>query len=266
MGECTGLYPNTPTPMDDATDDLLITALADGDERALATLMRRHSGCLFTVANSVLNNPTDAEDVVQTVWARLWQGRPRIDPTKGTVLAFLASIAKRRAIDIYRVHQSRARTMENYTLTQDEFQCADPDTGVSKDLAAYIEQHANFTEGHMAVWTCSVLVGMSQAEGAAFLGIPRSSYRTRAIAVQETVARVLANMDKPEREHVRKRTVGRPRGTYPRPQVHYSRARKCWYAQIVTAPKTKKHVGQAQTKEAAHALAVDLIAALTQNA
>lgn len=252
--------------MDDATDDQLITALADGDERALATLMRRHSGCLFTVANSILNNMTDAEDVMQTVWARLWQDRPRFDPARGSVLAFLATIAKRRAIDYYHSYQARARALESYTLTQDEFQAEPPIRGTGKDLSDYIEEHANFTPAQAAVWRCTALKGMSLSEGADFLGLPRSTYRSRFLLTREKVALVLANMDKPKQEHAQKRKGGRPRGVYPRPAVYFSAGRKCWMSEIVTGPRAKKYVGKAQTKEDAHALAVDLIAALTQNA
>lgn len=46
-------------------DRALLQAIADGDKDALRQLYDRHSGVLFALALKVLNNRTDAEDVLQ---------------------------------------------------------------------------------------------------------------------------------------------------------------------------------------------------------
>ncbi len=58
-------------------DDALMSGLARGDHQALSTLMGLHWGAVVSYAHGFLGVDDAAEDVAQTSFVRLWEGRLR---------------------------------------------------------------------------------------------------------------------------------------------------------------------------------------------
>jgi hypothetical protein len=67
----------------EVSDAQLVTSIARYSEVALAEVYRRHGGAVYGLARRVLNNPTEAEDVTQEVFLRLWNQPDRFDPGPG---------------------------------------------------------------------------------------------------------------------------------------------------------------------------------------
>ena len=99
------------TRVEDVSDAQLVTAVARYSEVALAELYRRHGGAVYGLAKRVLANPTEAEDVVQEVFVRLWNQPDRFDPARGSLRSFLLTQAHGRAVDAVRASSAR-RTRE----------------------------------------------------------------------------------------------------------------------------------------------------------
>jgi RNA polymerase sigma-70 factor, ECF subfamily len=57
----------------EATDHELVAQSKQGDEVAMAKLIRRHYGASVRKANSILRNQQDSEDTVQTAYSRAFQ-------------------------------------------------------------------------------------------------------------------------------------------------------------------------------------------------
>jgi RNA polymerase sigma-70 factor, ECF subfamily len=93
--------------IDEVSDAQLVTSIARYSEVALAEAYRRHGGAVFGLAKRVLNNPTDAEDVTQEVFLRLWNQPDRFDPARGSLRSFLLAQAHGRAVDAVRSSSSR---------------------------------------------------------------------------------------------------------------------------------------------------------------
>jgi RNA polymerase sigma-70 factor (ECF subfamily) len=93
--------------IDEMSDAQLVTSVARYSEVALAEAYRRHGGAVFGLAKRVLNNPTDAEDVTQEVFLRLWNQPDRFDPARGSLRSFLLAQAHGRAVDAVRSSSSR---------------------------------------------------------------------------------------------------------------------------------------------------------------
>src|SRR5271170_3588939 len=93
--------------IDEVSDAQLVTSVARYSEVALAEVYRRHGGAVFGLAKRVLNNPTDAEDVAQEVFLRLWNQPDRFDPARGSLRSFLLAQAHGRAVDAVRSSSSR---------------------------------------------------------------------------------------------------------------------------------------------------------------
>jgi RNA polymerase sigma-70 factor (ECF subfamily) len=106
--------------IDDMSDAQLVTSIARYSEVALAEAYRRHGGAVFGLAKRVLNNPTEAEDVTQEVFLRLWNQPDRFDPARGSLRSFLLAQAHGRAVDAVRSSSSRrAREARDALRTAD---------------------------------------------------------------------------------------------------------------------------------------------------
>ena len=93
----------------DAAEAELLARVAGGDSGVpLRRLYQRYERRLYGFGLRLLGQPGLAEELVQETWVRLWQSAPRFDPERGTVRAFLFTIARRVAVDLYRRPSSRA--------------------------------------------------------------------------------------------------------------------------------------------------------------
>ncbi|HLM96278.1 MAG TPA: sigma-70 family RNA polymerase sigma factor [Acidimicrobiales bacterium] len=93
--------------IDEVSDAQLVTSIARYNEVALAEAYRRHGGAVFGLAKRVLQNATEAEDVTQEVFVRLWNEPDRFDPARGSLRSFLLAQAHGRAVDTVRSSSSR---------------------------------------------------------------------------------------------------------------------------------------------------------------
>src|SRR3954447_26774921 len=81
------------------SDDELAERLRDGDDTALRSAYDRHGAAVLYLAQRLLGNRADAEDVTQLTFVAAWAGRDGYDPQRGTMLSWLLGIARRKAID-----------------------------------------------------------------------------------------------------------------------------------------------------------------------
>lgn len=85
----------------------LLRRLAAGDREAVAELYDRHAGRVLGLAYRIVRNTSDAEDVVQDVFAQAWRTAPNYEASRGTVAGWLLMMARTRAIDRLRARQTR---------------------------------------------------------------------------------------------------------------------------------------------------------------
>jgi RNA polymerase sigma-70 factor (ECF subfamily) len=98
---------------------------------------RVHARGVFHVALEVLGDPTQAQDVVQDVFLRLW-GEPALyEPCRGPIGSYLRMVARSRALDIWRHAQVAARAGDRMRTLA----AADEGPLEQRPLAA-VEQHA----------------------------------------------------------------------------------------------------------------------------
>jgi RNA polymerase sigma-70 factor (ECF subfamily) len=80
-------------------DAELLQRIRRGDEGAMAELYDRFSAVVFSAALRVLGEASQAEDVLQEVFLQLWRNPSAFDSNRGSLAAWLAVIARHRAID-----------------------------------------------------------------------------------------------------------------------------------------------------------------------
>jgi len=84
-----------------AGDDLahLLSRTAARDEAAFAALYQQTSAKLYGIVVRILRQSDTAADVLQEAYVRIWEGAAEFDPLKGSPLAWMATIARNRALD-----------------------------------------------------------------------------------------------------------------------------------------------------------------------
>lgn len=91
------------------SDDVLLEAIRDRNEQAIAALYDRYSRIAFGMAYRVLGERGAAEDVVQEAFLSLWRRAESFETTRGSVRTWLLSIVHHRAIDRLRGTSGRIR-------------------------------------------------------------------------------------------------------------------------------------------------------------
>lgn len=105
--------------------DHLLIEVAGGSRNAFESLYRATSSKLFSICLRLLPDRAEAEDVLQEVFATIWHKAHQFDATRASPIAWLAMIARNKAIDRLRAHPARG------TLSGIELADEIPDTGAS---------------------------------------------------------------------------------------------------------------------------------------
>ncbi|MCZ2404603.1 ECF RNA polymerase sigma factor SigK [Paenarthrobacter sp. Z7-10] len=95
----------------------LIKLTAEGDQSAFARLYHLTAKRVYGMARRVLIDAELAEDTTQEVSLQVWQSAAKFDPAAGSPLAWLMTIAHRRAVDKVRSTQSSTNREARYGAT-----------------------------------------------------------------------------------------------------------------------------------------------------
>lgn len=80
-------------------DRELILFLNSDPDRGWEMLFDQYAGLLHHIVRGVLNRTEDVEDVVSVTFTEAFRHWDKFDPARGSIKAYLATIAVRRAID-----------------------------------------------------------------------------------------------------------------------------------------------------------------------
>ena len=95
------------TAQDPSGLDALLVEVAGGSRNAFESLYRATSSKLLSICIRVLSDRTEAEDVLQEVFTTIWHKAHQFDPNRASPIAWLAMIARNKAIDRLRAQPAR---------------------------------------------------------------------------------------------------------------------------------------------------------------
>ena len=93
--------------MFNASDEQLLSHIAQRSETAFEMFYDRHSGAVYALARKILRTKTDSEEVMQDVFVKIWNRAGEYDAARGTVMAWLMTIAHHLCVDVFRKNQNR---------------------------------------------------------------------------------------------------------------------------------------------------------------
>lgn len=94
------------SPADRLPDETLLAGLGAGDADLAIAFVRRFQRLVFGVALTVTRDPVTAEDVAQQAFEQAWRHAQVYDSRRGSVRAWLTTIAHNLAIDVIRARTS----------------------------------------------------------------------------------------------------------------------------------------------------------------
>jgi RNA polymerase sigma-70 factor, ECF subfamily len=157
----------------------LLTEVAKGDLAAFDQVYDRIAAPVFGVARSVLRDASLAEEVSQDVLVEIWRTAARFDPGRGSAMAWVTTIAHRRAVDRVRAEVTAARRLlraASPVVAYDE---------VAETVEAELDREqvrrclGALTDLQRESVTLAYYLGYSYREVATLLGVPAGTVSTR---------------------------------------------------------------------------------------
>lgn len=160
-------------------DLALLRRIQDGDDRALAELYDAYTPLLYAVTLRILRSASDAEDALQDAWLQVWKRAGSYDAGRGTVAAWLVTVARTRALDRYRSVASRRRA-ESGADPEPVTPPADPSASAAAgEIGARVrESLARLQPQQRRVLEIAYFEGLSQSEIAARLEAPLGTVKS----------------------------------------------------------------------------------------
>lgn len=165
---------------DDARATAWLRAVAAGDGAALLALYDRYGAVLLAVAQRVLGERAEAEEVLQDALTRVWLEAQSFDPERGSALTWLVTVTRNRAIDMVRSRGRRQRTEDDAVLLPEEAPPSpEAETLEAERARAVREALESLSREQRAALELAYYAGLSHSEIAEELGWPLGTVKTR---------------------------------------------------------------------------------------
>jgi len=168
--------------MSDSTskDARLAQRVARGDRQAFLVLYDRYASRVHGLALRMLGESMAAEEVTQDTFLKLWTRAGSFSPRKGSLLAWLMTIARRTALD--RIRLENRRPEFGSPVDPEDAWLTLPDPQSDGAEARWRSLHFALLElpaEQRQVIELAYYHGMSQSQIAEYLGIPLGTIKTR---------------------------------------------------------------------------------------
>jgi RNA polymerase sigma-70 factor (ECF subfamily) len=150
----------------------VLDRLAAGDHAALGEVYDRYSGLVNGLALRILRNTAEAEEVIQEVFVQVWRQAERFDPARGSVEAWICTIARTRALDRLRRRTSRREDSDDAIPGASDMPKTVESLAVRKALDTLSADQRTALE-------LAYYEGLTQSEIAERLGEPLGTVKTR---------------------------------------------------------------------------------------
>ena len=169
--------------------------VAQGDSTALSALYDGTSTIVFSVAQSILRNSADAEEITLDVYLYVWRAADAYDPSRGAVATWLTMLARSRALGRLRSLAAQYNNNSNRNVPIERLSQQVPGNGTAKrgDERILIEAALDkLPVDQRELIELAFFSGLTHQELAWKLGIPLGTVKSRARAALSQLRDLLA--------------------------------------------------------------------------
>jgi RNA polymerase sigma-70 factor (ECF subfamily) len=157
----------------------LLGQVARGDRAAFEAICHRFGAIIYGTVRSVVRDPCQSEEVAQEVLVDIWRSASRFDAGRGSAMAWVTTIAHRRAVDRVRAEQKSAERelrAASAVIAYDE---------VAETVEANLDRErvrrclASLTSLQREAVTLAYYGGYTYRQVAQLLGVPAGTVSTR---------------------------------------------------------------------------------------
>ena len=170
----------------------LMCRTAQGDHQAFSELYDATVRRVFGAVLQVLRSSEHAEEVTQEVYAEIWQQAARFNPSKGSVITWMITIARRRAVDRVRSVSSEMARAEKYA------KAVGPDidvvwdrTAQKQDIERVRQGLRSLTDLESQALTLAYYEELTQSQIADRLNVPLGTVKSRTRAAMKRLGEAL---------------------------------------------------------------------------
>ncbi len=159
----------------------LLRRSATGDEAAFGELYDAVAPRLYGLVRRVVRDPAQSEEVAQETFLEIWRQSARFDQDRGTALAWMMTIAHRKAVDRVRSAEAAHRRDETWQATSQEVAHDSTAEAVVGQLDAERVRRAldTLTPAQRGAVELAYLSGYTHTEVATMLDLPLGTAKTR---------------------------------------------------------------------------------------
>ena len=168
-----------------AESDILALLQSGALERAFALLLDRYAGKVYRLCCAMLRDPTQAQDVAQESWVRVWKALPRYDE-RAALSTWIYTITRNRCLSALERRRDPA-SLDAGELAEEGLEQPDPEDG-SALLRALVDL---LPERYRQTLVLFYYEDRSVSEVAQMLAMPEGTVKTMLFRARAALAREL---------------------------------------------------------------------------
>jgi len=182
--------PHLRAPVQDSSDETLISLIADGNKRAMQVLYARHNVKVYRFIVRLTGNQSLAEDLVSEVFLDVWRQAEGFE-AKSQVSTWLLAIARYKALSALR--RRTDEHLDDQMAATIEDTADDPETAVgTKDRNTIVQKClTQLSPAHREVIDLVYYHEKSVDEVARIVGVPPATVKTRMFYARNKMADLL---------------------------------------------------------------------------
>lgn len=163
------------------SDEQLMAEISADGAAGLERLYDRYGARAYTVAISICRDEGHAQEAVQDAFLAVWTHRGQYDARRGTVVTWLMTVVRYRAIDLIRLNQPHAARRASEAELEGRVSPTDVcQTTIERDEAEHLHaQLSLLPESQQQVVTLAFYGQLTHAEIATRLGLPAGTVKGR---------------------------------------------------------------------------------------
>jgi len=163
----------------DITDEEILSSLLNKEKDAVGILYDKYSGFLFGLINRIVPLETEAEDIMQDAFVKIWKNINSYDKSKGKLITWMANICRNLAIDKLRSkdykNSKQNQDIENYVNIAEN----ERNISFKPEHVGVREMLDKLLPEQRAIIDLVYFQGYTQSDASEKLGIPLGTVKTR---------------------------------------------------------------------------------------